>query len=137
MCKANPILKLLYVTPEKIKQSPQFQNLLAKLHERGNLARVVIDEAHCVSQWGHEFRPDYKVLYFNMYLIFSKGMSFWRETFPEVPIMALTATATDQVRADIISNLKLRNHLTFQQSFNRPNLMYITQSNVFTFVVMK
>lgn len=111
MSKAHPTLKLLYVTPEKIKQSAYFQNLIGRLHDQGNLARVVIDEAHCVSQWGHEFRPDYK------------GMSYWRENFPEIPIMALTATATDQVKADIISNLKLRKHVTFQQSFNRPNLM--------------
>lgn len=61
MAKAKPVIKLVYLTPEKIKQSGALRNLLTKLGREGNLARIVIDEAHCVSQWGHEFRPDYKV----------------------------------------------------------------------------
>lgn len=76
------------------------------------LARVVIDEAHCVSQWGHEFRPDYK------------EMSIWKREFPDVPLMALTATATEKVKTDVLSRLGLVNPIQFIQSFNRPNLRY-------------
>lgn len=57
----EPLTKLVYVTPEMLNQSHKFQGLLRRLHERKKLARIVVDEAHCVSQWGHDFRPDYKV----------------------------------------------------------------------------
>ena len=76
------------------------------------LSRFVIDEAHCVSQWGHDFRPHYKQL------------SMLRLKFPSVPIMALTATATPRVREDILVQLKIPRAITFQQSFNRANLYY-------------
>ena len=78
---ANPVIRLLYVTPEKLGISNRLNDALRQLYDRGLLARLVIDEAHCVSQWGHDFRPDYKKL------------SKVREKFPKVPIMALTATA--------------------------------------------
>lgn len=108
--KVRPTLKLLYVTPEKIIQSQQTWRALEVLYSKGNLARIVIDEAHCVSQWGHEFRPDYK------------EMRRLKDAFPDVPVMALTATATDKVKHDVIQNLGLRNVVQFVQSFNRPNL---------------
>lgn len=79
--------KLFYVTPELIVQSSFFQDILARLEKRGRLARFVIDEAHCVSQWGHDFRPDYKEL------------SLLKSKYPSVPIIALTATATDKVQS--------------------------------------
>uniref|UniRef100_A0A182VYJ5 RecQ-like DNA helicase BLM n=1 Tax=Anopheles minimus TaxID=112268 RepID=A0A182VYJ5_9DIPT len=109
-----PELKLLYVTPEKISSSAKFQNLLTALFRRRLLGRIVIDEAHCVSAWGHDFRPDYKKL------------SALREQFPTVPIIALTATANPRVRMDILTQLKLaRDTRWFLCSFNRPNLKYL------------
>lgn len=91
----NTDLKLLYVTPEKVSLSPKFLNILGVLYSRSNLARFVIDEVHCVSQWGHDFRPDYN------------KMSMLKERFPKVPLMALTATATERVRSDILHQLHL------------------------------
>jgi len=78
------------------------------------LSRFVIDEAHCVSQWGHDFRPDYQKLI------------VLRQQFPEVPIMALTATPTQKVRLDILNQLGIEKPSTkwFMQSFNRPNLKF-------------
>ncbi|KAI5643931.1 recQ zinc-binding domain-containing protein [Phthorimaea operculella] len=108
----EPLLKLLYVTPEKISNSPKFQAMLDTLYSRDKIARFVIDEAHCVSQWGHDFRPDYKRLY------------ILRERFPKTTIMALTATATPRVRMDILHQLKVTNCKWFLSSFNRPNLAY-------------
>ena len=105
-------IQLLYVTPEMVNNSGRILNELGKLYRRGKLARIVIDEAHCVSQWGHDFRPDYKTL----------GET--RRQYPGVPVMALTATATENVKADVIHNLGMRNCDVFSQSFNRPNLIY-------------
>lgn len=89
--------KLAYVTPEMVNQSQKFQSALQNLHQRRKLARVVIDEAHCVSQWGHDFRPDYKEL------------SFFRRTYPDVPIMALTATANQEVICTLFFSYLIRN----------------------------
>lgn len=105
-------VKLVYVTPELLNKSGQFLNLLTGLYRRKKLCRFVIDEAHCVSQWGHDFRPDYKEL----------GML--KRTFPTVPIIALTATATKKVELDVISSLGIQNCKLFRQSFNRNNLKY-------------
>src|SRR5690606_22006203 len=77
-----------------------------------NIAALAIDEAHCVSEWGHDFRPEFRQL------------AALRELLPEVPIMALTATATERVRDDIINHLRLREPEVFVASFNRPNLTY-------------
>ena len=94
LAKIHPIFKLVYVTPEKLVKAEAFLEILQKLYDDGQLARIVIDEAHCVSQWGHDFRPDYKEL----------GML--RRQFPKTPLMALTATATDKVRLDVMKQLK-------------------------------
>ncbi|XP_058821975.1 recQ-like DNA helicase Blm isoform X2 [Topomyia yanbarensis] len=116
MQSTRPILKLLYVTPEKISSSARFQNILTGLYRMKQLARFVIDEAHCVSAWGHDFRPDYKKL------------SVLREQFPSVPIMALTATANPRVRIDVLKQLNLKSNTKwFLCSFNRPNLKYIVR----------
>ncbi|CAL4100970.1 unnamed protein product, partial [Meganyctiphanes norvegica] len=110
--KREPLLKLLYTTPEKLAASQRVMDLLQSLYQRGKLARFIIDEAHCVSQWGHDFRPDYKRL------------CLLRENFPGVPVMALTATATPRVRVDILHQLKLTQPKWFLSSFNRANLKY-------------
>lgn len=106
----EPSIKLLYVTPEKLTASDYLNSVLSNLYNRGKLARFVIDEAHCVSQWGHDFRPDYKRL------------SELRNPYKNVPFMALTATATQKVRLDIAQQLNLREAKWFMQSFNRNNL---------------
>jgi len=104
--------QLLYITPEMINKSQAMINSLQDLYRRRKLARIVIDEAHCVSQWGHDFRPDYKLL----------GEA--RQQFRGVPVIALTATATENVKVDVIHNLGIQNCEVFTQSFNRPNLNY-------------
>ncbi|XP_071844680.1 uncharacterized protein [Apostichopus japonicus] len=108
----DPVIKLLYVTPEKISASPKLISIMEHLYMRGMLARFVIDEAHCVSQWGHDFRPDYKRL------------CRLREKFPGVPFIALTATATPRVRKDILHQLGMKNPQTFTSSFDRSNLQF-------------
>ncbi|XP_059062249.1 recQ-like DNA helicase Blm [Achroia grisella] len=108
----EPLLKLLYVTPEKICSSPKFQDVLTALYSRDKIARFVVDEAHCVSAWGHDFRPDYKRLH------------ELRRRFPRPPLMALTATATLRVRVDILHQLQVTKCKWFMCSFNRPNLIY-------------
>jgi RecQ family ATP-dependent DNA helicase len=108
-----PVNKLVYVTPEKITRSPAFFDVLDSLYKRKMLARIVIDEAHCVSSWGHDFRPDYKEL------------AIFKAKFPEVPLMALTATATPEVREDVKVQLRIASDcVMFQQSFNRSNISY-------------
>ncbi|KAI8097856.1 P-loop containing nucleoside triphosphate hydrolase protein [Gilbertella persicaria] len=109
---ATPTMQLLYVTPELLSVSNQLRSTLDNLHRRNKLARFVIDEAHCVSQWGHDFRPDYKLL------------GFLKDSYPNVPIMALTATANEAVQKDVLFNLKMRNPKVLKQSFNRSNLIY-------------
>ncbi|OLN88756.1 ATP-dependent helicase SGS1 [Colletotrichum chlorophyti] len=105
-------IQLLYVTPEMLNNSQNFLRALTNLYSGKRLARIVIDEAHCVSQWGHDFRPDYKAL------------GKLRHQFPTVPIIALTATATQNVIVDIKHNLGIDSCEVFSQSFNRPNLTY-------------
>jgi ATP-dependent DNA helicase RecQ len=100
-------LTLLYVAPERLMLE-SFLELLYKT----TVNFFAIDEAHCISEWGHDFRPEYKQL---------KKL---RELFPEIPIIALTATATERVRDDIIKSLSLKKATTFTASFNRPNLQY-------------
>ncbi|XP_069480286.1 recQ-like DNA helicase BLM isoform X2 [Ambystoma mexicanum] len=112
LSKKDPIIKLLYVTPEKICASTRLISTLQNLYERQLLSRFVIDEAHCVSQWGHDFRTDYKRL------------NRLRQQYPSVPMMALTATANPRVQKDILNQLKMTNPQEFTMSFNRHNLKY-------------
>ncbi|HEY0821745.1 MAG TPA: DNA helicase RecQ [Rhizobacter sp.] len=104
-------LVLLYAAPERVT-TPRFQAQLDSLNERGLLSLFAIDEAHCVSQWGHDFREDYLQL------------SLLHERYPEVPRIALTATADDLTRADIIERLALAEAQVFISSFDRPNIRY-------------
>ncbi|KAM6201070.1 recQ-like DNA helicase BLM isoform 2-T2 [Rhynchocyon petersi] len=112
LSKKDPIIKLLYVTPEKVCASNRLISTLDNLYQRKLLARFVIDEAHCVSQWGHDFRQDYK------------RMNMLRQKFPLVPVMALTATANPRVQKDILTQLKILKPQVFSMSFNRHNLKY-------------
>jgi ATP-dependent DNA helicase RecQ len=104
-------LVLLYAAPERIL-TPRFLSMLDSLHERGLFSLVAIDEAHCVSQWGHDFREEYL------------GLSVFAERFAGVPRMALTATADHITRADIVTRLSLDGARTFVASFDRPNIRY-------------
>ncbi|MBI4548695.1 MAG: RecQ family ATP-dependent DNA helicase, partial [Ignavibacteriae bacterium] len=100
-------IKLLYVAPERILL-PNFIPFLQKL----NIEVFAIDEAHCISEWGHDFRPEYRQL------------KTLRTTFPSIPIAAFTATAIPEVQRDIISQLSLLSPINFAASFNRKNLFY-------------
>ncbi|KAH0788775.1 ATP-dependent DNA helicase, RecQ family protein [Histomonas meleagridis] len=102
----------LYITPEKLTQSQHLFGIITELYHKNMICRFAIDEAHCVSQWGHDFRPQYTQL------------NIIKSSFPNISIMALTATATPSVKADIIKELSIANCKIFQQSFNRPNLFY-------------
>eukprot|EP01033_Poteriospumella_lacustris_P001973 gene1973-1433_t len=105
-------IKMLYVTPEKFSRSQAVRSLLQQLMHHQLLSRFVLDEAHCLSQWGHDFRPDYLRL------------ADIRSLCPTVPIMALTATANQSVVQDIIKILQMKAPFVHTMSFNRPNLQY-------------
>jgi ATP-dependent DNA helicase RecQ len=105
-------IKLLYVAPERLLSEEFLLGFLPQLSERVGVSAIAIDEAHCVSEWGHDFRPEYRQL------------SQLRHHCPPVPIMALTATATERVRQDIIQQLNLHDPGIHLASFNRPNLYY-------------
>jgi len=99
--------RMLYVAPERLMLDTFLERAL-----NWNIAQFAIDEAHCISEWGHDFRPEYREL---------KKL---RKHLPDVPLMALTATATERVRADVIKQLELRDARFYVASFNRPNLTY-------------
>jgi ATP-dependent DNA helicase RecQ len=105
-------VKLLYVAPERLLSEDFRLAFLPQLQQRVGIAAFAIDEAHCVSEWGHDFRPEYRQLI------------QLRQLFPQVPVMALTATATERVRQDISSQLGLQAPEIHIRSFNRPNLYY-------------
>ncbi len=104
-------ITLLYAAPERVT-TPRFLAQLDSLHERGQLSLFAIDEAHCVSQWGHDFRPEYRAL------------TVLHERYASVPRMALTATADALTRADILERLQLQASEQFVSSFDRPNIRY-------------
>jgi ATP-dependent DNA helicase RecQ len=99
--------RMLYVAPERLMLETFLERAL-----NWRIAQFAIDEAHCISEWGHDFRPEYR------------DLKKLREHFPDAPVMALTATATERVRADIVKQLKLREPRCYVASFNRPNLTY-------------
>lgn len=100
-------IKLLYLAPERLAV-PNFRQFLLSLE----VSLVAIDEAHCISEWGHDFRPEYR------------NLKLLRRELPGVPVIALTATATERVRRDIATQLELKKARLFVSSFNRPNLSY-------------
>ncbi|CAM8987532.1 unnamed protein product [Rhodiola kirilowii] len=111
LASGQPSLRLLYVTPELLAM-PGFMAKLMKISDRGLLNLIAIDEAHCISSWGHDFRPSYRKL------------SSLRDHMPDVPILALTATASPKVQKDVVDSLSLRNPVVLRNSFNRPNIYY-------------
>lgn len=104
-------VKLLYLAPERL-MTEAFLQFLEKIEQGIGISAVAIDEAHCVSEWGHDFRPEYRQL------------GQLRQVLSRVPFMGLTATATERVRGDIINQLRLQNPLVHVASFNRSNLYY-------------
>ena len=108
----NDELKLLYLTPEKIAKSNKLMNTLEQLHNRGKLSRIVVDEVHCISSWGHDFRKDYQAL------------RILKNRFRDVPLVGLTATATKRVQDDCVRQLGLQKCTRFFQTFNRTNIVY-------------
>jgi RecQ family ATP-dependent DNA helicase len=109
----NAGICMILVTPERVSKSQGLMTELHKLHTAGRLGRFVIDEAHCATQWGHDFRPDYCQL------------GKLKDAFPTIPLLAVTATASNQVRKDVCQILNLNdNHLFLRSSANRPNLNY-------------
>lgn len=104
--------KLLYLAPERLLTPDFLSGFLPRLKDVQGLSGFTIDEAHCVSEWGHDFRPDYR------------QMHCLRDHFPDVPVFAFTATATGRVRQDIVHQLGLVEPTIHVSSFNRPNLHY-------------
>jgi ATP-dependent DNA helicase RecQ len=100
-------LKILYIAPERLAM-PEFQVFLEEIR----VSLIAVDESHCISEWGHDFRPDYR------------NLQILKNIFPGAPTLALTATATERVRQDIVHQLALNRPQTFISGFNRPNLSY-------------
>ncbi len=109
-------LKILYIAPERLARV-EFQFFLRSL----KVSLLAVDEAHCISEWGHDFRPEYR------------NLKTLRQTFPHVPCIALTATATMRVRTDILSQLNMQDSPVFLSSHNRPNLNYIVKPKLQSF----
>ena len=117
--ESDPALSILFLTPEKLAKSDRVVLVLQRLYSAGRLARLVVDEAHCVSKWGRTFREDYLRL------------SDFRTLFPTIPIVAMTATATKRVKEDVSSILGLKDPVYLKSDFNRPNLFFSVRPKTF------
>lgn len=120
-------VKLLYVAPERLLNE-QFGLFLSRVDSQVGIAAIAVDEAHCVSEWGHDFRPEYSKL------------KLLRQRYPQIPLQALTATATKRVQQDIIQQLNLRSPDIHIASFDRPNVHYQVQpkdSNIYPQLLRK
>ncbi len=107
--------KLLYIAPERLLQA-DYWPFIDHLHQQQGIPRLVVDEAHCISEWGHDFRPEYRQL------------RLVTERLDQIPVTALTATATERVRHDILQQLQLTDPFKYTASFNRPNLYYAVRT---------
>ena len=106
-------MKIVYLTPEKLIKSPSLMSLMDFLYSANKIDRFVIDEVHCVSHWGQDFRKDYL------------NLDLLKKRYPTVPLLCLSATATIKVKEDIVKRLHIQNGVVYSQSsFNRPNLFY-------------
>ncbi len=117
----NGKAKLLYLSPEALSRTEKIQQLLTGI----NVNCITIDEAHCISEWGHDFRPDYRCI------------AEVRKLFPDATCLALTATATEAVKDDIIKNLSMKNPKVFVASFNRPNIFLEVATKINPFLQIK
>ncbi|KRT83393.1 helicase [Oryctes borbonicus] len=108
----GPVIKLLYISPEMLVKSKKLVSALQACHKAGNLNRIAIDEVHCTSEWGHDFRPDYRYL------------GLFKNLFQGVPIIGLTATATTFVLNDVREILEIPAAIVIRAPFDRPNLLY-------------
>eukprot|EP01128_Nolandella_sp_AFSM9_P006032 TRINITY_DN3030_c0_g1_i2.p1 TRINITY_DN3030_c0_g1~~TRINITY_DN3030_c0_g1_i2.p1 ORF type:complete len:831 (+),score=103.96 TRINITY_DN3030_c0_g1_i2:74-2494(+) len=110
MTEPEPDFKFLFITPEKLSQSSPFREALEVMYENGNIQRFVVDEAHCISEWGHDFRTDYRRL------------CDFVQRFPDVPVLALSGSSTATTKADIQEQLEIQSGLVFQSSLSRENI---------------
>lgn len=131
-------LRLLYLTPERVAKSKSLLSALEKVNGNGHLSRIVVDEAHCCSEYGHEYRPDYvewaayihptydspRPLHTHACITLPGRLGLLRKLFPAVPILAVTATATPHVIRDVTDILSLHAPELFKTDSNRPNLLY-------------
>ena len=116
LCSGDPELKLIYTTPETINHNVVFKDLLKVMGEKDMISYLIYDEAHCISQWGNGFRPDYLSV-----------AEVSRTLVPKAPIILLSATATPDVISDIKQKIGLDNLAIVQNVFDRPNLFYQVQ----------
>jgi ATP-dependent DNA helicase RecQ len=116
----NGKIKLLYMAPERLLHADRKNSFLDQLR-RTKISLIAVDEAHCISEWGHDFRPEYLML------------AQLKQTFPTVPTIALTATADKETRKDILEKLNLNNPASFVSSFNRPNIRYVVENKINSF----
>jgi len=130
MIDSNSNLKLVYCTPERIAKSKTFMNKLQKAHGLNLLSRIAIDEVHCCTTWGHDFRPGillmgvFNYCYILPYISDYTNLTIFKPMFPNIPILGLTATVSKKGIIDTQKLLQIQGCAVLKASFNRPNLYY-------------